>query len=140
LIQVHGYAFDETAKYTKDHLWIKAKDEISAVVGLTDFFLKRYRNIQSEEFPKVGSTVTRNASMGKIETVKGTVELYAPISGQVKSVNSSFLSRISNMTDNPYSEGWIVEIEPANFPLESGDLLSSDQYSSYIGKLVDAGL
>lgn len=140
MIQVNGYRIDQDSMYTKDHVWIRITDERNALIGLSDYFLKRYRNIQSCEFPKVGTRLDRNKSMGVIETVKGTAQLYAAVSGEVKEVNAEFLSQMKDVLEDPYGRGWILKVEASNLAAERAELLSADQYASYLRKLAEAGL
>jgi glycine cleavage system H protein len=41
------------------------------------------------ELPAVGTSVTRDAAFGVIESVKAVSDLYAPISGEVIAVNDA---------------------------------------------------
>jgi len=140
LIQIDGYRIDESSKYTKDHLWVRTQNDGTVLVGLGDYFFKRYRNVQSCEFPKVGTEVVQSKAMGSIETVKGTVQIYAAITGQVKENNTEFLSRLKDIEKDPYNSGWILRLLPSRWATEEKALLSAEQYASYIRKLVDAGL
>jgi len=140
MIQVNGYRVDQDSMYTKDHMWVRIVGERTALVGLSDYFLKRYRNIQSCEFPEVGTRMDRNRTMGMIETVKGTTQLYAVVSGEVKEVNAEFLSQLKDILEDPYDRGWILKVEALNLAAERPELLSAEQYASYLRKLAEAGL
>jgi glycine cleavage system H protein len=140
MIQVNGYRVDKDSMYTKDHVWVRIEDERNALIGLSDYFLKRYRNIQSCEFPEVGTRVDRNKTLGVLETVKGTAQLYAAVTGEVKEVNADFLSQMKDILEDPYGRGWILKIECSNLAAERAELLSAEQYASYVRKLVEAGL
>lgn len=140
MIQVNGYRVDQDSMYTKDHMWVRMADERNALIGLSDYFLKRYRNIQSCEFPKVGTRIDRNKTMGVLETVKGTAQLYAAVTGDIKEVNADFLSQMKNILEDPYGRAWILKVECSNLAAERAELLSAEQYASYVRKLVEAGL
>ena len=140
MIQVNGYRIDRDCAYTKDHAWVKISDERNVLMGLSDYFLKRYRNIQSCEFPKVGARVDRNKTMGVLETVKGTAQLYAAVTGDVKEVNEGFLSQMKDVLEDPYGRGWILRVECPDLATERGGLLSAEKYASHLRKLVEAGL
>lgn len=140
MIQVNGYKIDQDSMYSKDHTWVRMTSERNALIGLTDYFLKRYRNIQSCEFVEVGTRIDRNKTMGTLETVKGTAQLYAAVTGDVKEVNDDFLFQMKEILEDPYGRGWILKIESSNLADERRELLSAEQYASYIRKLVEAGL
>jgi glycine cleavage system H protein len=140
MIQVNGYRIDQDCMYTKDHVWVKLSDERNVLMGLSDYFLKRYRSIQSCEFPKVGARIDRSKTMGVLETVKGTAQLYAAVTGDVKEVNDGFLSQMKDVLEDPYGRGWILKVECSNLAAERGALLSAEHYASHTRKLVEAGL
>jgi glycine cleavage system H protein len=78
--------------------------------------------------------------MGMIETVKGTTQLYAAVSGEVKEVNAEFLSQLKDILEDPYERGWVLKVEASSLVAERAELLSAEQYASYLRKLAEAGL
>ena len=47
---------------------------------------------------------------------------------------------MKNILEDPYGRGWILKIECSNLAAERAELLSAEQYASYVRKLVEAGL
>jgi glycine cleavage system H protein len=83
------------------------------------------------ELPKVGDAVTAGKPFGVIESTKAVSELFAPMTGKVVKVNSALTDSPQTVNQNPYTEGWIVEIEPADAKQYDG-LLSVDDYEALL--------
>lgn len=124
--------FPASLKYTKEHEWIKAEDNI-CTIGITDFAQGElgdiiYLDITSEN----GSEVKQGESIGSIEAVKTVSEVYSPISGKIIEINSSINDNPSIVNTEPYESGWIVKIEPNNMD-ELSNLMDPDAYKKMIG-------
>lgn len=121
-----------TLKFTKDHEWVKAEDNV-CIVGVTDYAQGElgdiiYLDITSE----TGSNVKQGDTIGSIEAVKTVSEIYSPISGKILEINSGINDNPSIVNTEPYEGGWIVKIEPSNQD-ELNNLLNSDSYKELIG-------
>jgi glycine cleavage system H protein len=117
-------------KYTQDHEWLRLKDGV-ATVGLTDHAQKQLGDVVYAELPKVGGTVSAGEPFGTVESVKAVSELYAPVSGKVVKINEALTDSPELLNEDPYGEGWIVEIQPSDSKLPSG-LLDAQGYINYI--------
>jgi len=67
---------------------------------------------------------------GEVESTKSVSEIYAPVSGTVKSVNDSLNQTPEILNKDPYQVGWIAEVEVTG----PGELLSSVEYRTLIGE------
>jgi glycine cleavage system H protein len=80
----------EGLRYTKEHEyeWIKVEGAV-ATIGITDFAQGELGDIVFVELPKVGQTLKQMQAFGTIEAVKAVSELFAPVSGTVKEINTN---------------------------------------------------
>ncbi len=124
--------FPKDVRYTKEHEWVRIKGD-SAVIGITDYAQGELGDIVFVELPAVGSTITRNQSMGTIEAVKAVSDLFAPLSGEVTEVNAELDKNSELVNSDPYGKGWMVRIRVAN-QAETGELLDDAGYRALIGK------
>jgi glycine cleavage system H protein len=62
-----------------------------------------------------------------VESTKSVSDLYAPISGTVVARNEALDASPDLVNTDPYGEGWMFEVEPAD-PGAVDGLLTSDQY------------
>ncbi|MFJ5876197.1 glycine cleavage system protein GcvH [Streptomyces sp. NPDC093088] len=123
----------EHLKYTKEHEWVEARDGGRVRVGITDFAQRQLGDIVFVETPKAGEGLKAGEPVGNLESVKAVSELYAPLSGRVLAVNDDLDADPDLINNDPYGDGWIMEIEPD----DAGDLdglLSTAQYEEYIAE------
>jgi len=74
-------------------------------------------------------------TFGTIESIKAVSELYSPLSGTVRKVNSELLTHPELVNKSPYGEGWIIEIEISNLAAEKPALLDHSQYSAFVASI-----
>lgn len=113
-------------KYTQEHEWIRI-DGKKAVVGITEFAQEQLGDIVFVELPVVGSEIEQENPFGVVESVKTVSDLYAPASGKVTAVNKDLETNPEKVNNEPYGEGWIVEIELSN-ENDIDSLLDADAY------------
>ena len=49
-----------------------------------------------------------------MESTKSVSEIYAPVAGEVVAVNAALTDAPETLNADPYGEGWICEIVPAD--------------------------
>jgi glycine cleavage system H protein len=116
-------------KYTKEHEW--ARPGKTVVVGVTFYAQESLGDVVYVELPKVGSTVTQGQSFGVIESTKAVSELYAPISGKVVKVNEELPNAPQIVNQDPYGQGWLIEVEPSD-PKQLDGLLDASAYQQLV--------
>jgi glycine cleavage system H protein len=58
--------------------------------------------------------VTAGGSLSEVESTKSVSDVYAPVSGTVVEVNDELADAPQRLNEDPYGEGWICVIEPAD--------------------------
>ena len=120
----------ENLLYTKEHEWIRKKDN-AVKVGITDFAQSQLGDIIFLELPEVGDQIIAGESFGEIEAVKTVSELYAPIDGTILEVNENLEDSPDNINQDCYGAGWIIKVSHEG-DIESNDLLDHKAYSNLI--------
>lgn len=118
-------------KYTNDHEWVRVEGGI-ATVGITAFAQEQLGDIVFIEVPEVGRTLTAGETFGVAESVKTVSDLFAPVSGEVLSVNPKLDEANDDfnpalVNEEPYGEGWMITIR-MSCEKELEKLLNSDDY------------
>lgn len=116
--------------YTKEHEWVRVERD-RVVVGITDYAQEQLGDVVYVELPEVGSQLTQFEMCGTIESVKTVADLYAPISGEVVKINAALDHTPELVNNEPYTGGWIVEIQIRDKD-ELKNLLSSEAYEALI--------
>jgi glycine cleavage system H protein len=49
-----------------------------------------------------------------IESTKAVSELFAPVSGVVVKVNDALTDEPTKVNEDPFGQGWIIEVEPSD--------------------------
>jgi glycine cleavage system H protein len=116
----------EDLRYSRDHEW--ARTEGNRVrVGITDFAQDALGDVVFVDLPSAGRTVEVGGLLGEVESTKSVSEIYAPVAGQVVSINTALVGAPEMLNSDPYGEGWICEIVPTD-PSSMESLLDSSGY------------
>jgi glycine cleavage system H protein len=121
--------FPEGLKYTKNHSWVKVEGN-KGKIGLTNYAQEQLSDIVTVELPAVGKAVTSMNPFGTIESVKATMDLIAPVSGEVTEVNEGLNAAPEKVNQDPYGEGWMIVVTMNN-PAELNSLLSAADYKTF---------
>lgn len=119
----------ENLKYTKDHEWANV-DGALATIGVTDHAQRELGDIVFVELPKIGARFEAGQSFGTIEAVKTVAELYSPVTGTIKEVNTALSADAGAINSDPYGTGWIIKMEMDN--AAEASLISSEEYKTII--------
>jgi glycine cleavage system H protein len=118
-------ATPENLQYTKEHEWVEERSGNLVRMGITDFAQSALGDIVYIQLPKVGDQLSAGAVCGEVESTKSVSEIYAPVTGKVVAVNSELDKAPELLNSDPYSAGWIAEVEISG---ASSELLSAAEY------------
>ncbi|MEA2697119.1 MAG: glycine cleavage system protein [Myxococcales bacterium] len=120
--------------YTKDHEWARIEDRDGgklATIGITRFAVEQLGDVTQIELPKEGEAVRQAEIFGSVESVKAVSDLFAPLSGKVVKVNSPLGDSPEYVNEDPYDEGWMIQIAISNADELKG-LMDADAYQSFV--------
>ncbi|RKD94887.1 glycine cleavage system protein GcvH [Halopiger aswanensis] len=117
-------------RYLESHEWALETDGVVRV-GISDFAQDELGDVVFVELPDEGDEVEQEAEFGVIESIKAVSDLYAPVSGEVVSVHEDLFDAPELVNEDPFGEGWMLEIEPDD-TAELEELLSADEYEDQI--------
>jgi len=117
-------------KFTKEHEWIKAVEDIGTV-GISDYAQKELGDVVYVELPTVGDTFDKGDPCGNIESVKAVSDIYAPVSGEVIEINETLENKPELVNQAPYGGGWIYKLKIADSK-ELNDLMDAGRYEEYL--------
>jgi len=120
----------EDLRYSTDHEWVRRLDD-RIRVGITDFAQDALGDVVFVDLPTVGKVVEAGGMLGEVESTKSVSEVYAPVAGEVVSVNSSLADSPERLNADPYGDGWICDIAPSD-PDSVNGLLDSSGYRQLI--------
>ena len=105
--------FPTNVKYTKEHEWIRLEGDV-AYVGITDYAQEQLGDIVYVDIPTEGETLAPDEVFGTIEVVKTISDLFLPVAGTILEQNEALADQPELVNQDPYGEGWIIKIKPAD--------------------------
>ena len=117
-------------RFSGDHLWVRAEAD-RAQIGISDQGQDSIGEVIAVELPDVGDPVERGEPFGELESVRTVQELIAPVSGTVRAVNGELDDHPSLANEDPYHEGWLIEIELAD-ESELEELMATEDYEEFV--------
>jgi glycine cleavage system H protein len=124
--------YPEDRKYSETHEWVKMDGEL-AVVGISDYAQDALGDIVFVELPVVGMQLDKGQTFGVVESVKAASDVYAPLGGEVESVNEKLTDSPEIVNKDPFGEGWMLKLRPADAKALDG-LMDTQTYKSKIEK------
>ena len=117
-------------KYTESHEWLKVEGN-KAKVGITDHAQSELTDIVFVELPAVGKEIKKGDELCVVESVKSVSEIYSPVSGKILDVNKKLEDTPEIINQNPYGDGWLIEMEIED-KTEIDKLLDPESYRKSI--------
>ena len=65
------------------------------------------------ELPEAGRSIEAEKELAVVESVKAAADVYSPVSGEVTAVNEALSDNPELINKDPYGEGWIARLRPA---------------------------
>ena len=97
-------------KYTESHEWLKV-DGDTVTLGLTRFAVDQLTDVTFVEMQPAGTEFAEGDSLGEVESVKTTSDVYGPGDGEIVETNDAVADDPSILNDDPYEKGWLVKIK-----------------------------
>jgi glycine cleavage system H protein len=112
-------------KYTKSDEWF---DPASGKAGITDYAQSQLSDIVFLEIIAiVGETLGAEKPVASVESVKAAGDVYLPVAGKVVGVNDELVQKPETLNSDPYSAGWIVQLEGG----DASGLMDAVAYEEY---------
>ncbi|MCG8639277.1 MAG: glycine cleavage system protein H [Desulfobacterales bacterium] len=92
-----------SGKYT----WIRPNGKC-LIIGLNCYLLDAGEYVWSVDLPEPGDDIYVDDYFVTVETSKGLVEVFSPITGYVEKINEEVLANPDLINYSPYEGGWLV--------------------------------
>ncbi len=121
---------ERVVKVSEEHVWVEVDDQ-HVHLGLTNYIQGELDRVISVELPEVGDKIEKGEAFAEVESISTVHELIAPVSGTVLSVNPNLEEHPSVINEDPYNEGWLVEVRLKN-EAEIDSLMDMDEYYHFV--------
>jgi|SRR5919202_2028815 glycine cleavage system H protein len=125
------FEYPEQLRYTSEHEWVQPVGD-RLRVGITAYAQDALGDIVFVQLPDEGAAVDAGAAVGEVESTKSVSDLFSPVSGTVVARNPALDAAPELVNTDPYGEGWMFEVDPAD-PGAVDGLLTADQYRDQLG-------
>lgn len=117
-------------RYAETHEWFLIDGDV-VTMGITQYAADELTDITYVELPEVGTRLGMGDTIGEVESVKATSEVFSAIAGSIVEVNAALIDHPEMINDDAFEDGWIVKIKAdSKDPLSS--LITAAEYESHI--------
>lgn len=122
-----GLEFPDELHYLIEHqVWARLESDGTATVGITALGIAQAGEIYMCRPKTVGSEVEQGRSIAVVELAKSIVSVKSPLRGMVVAVNARLAATPELVHRDPYGEGWLVRLQPADFEADRAALLHGE--------------
>jgi len=125
--------YPEDLRYTAEHEWVRSGADGSVRIGITHYAQDSLGDIVYVSSPAVGEIVSGGDTCGEVESTKSVSDIYAPLSGEVIARNEALDANPELMNSDPYGDGWLIEVRPAD-AADLDSLLTASAYRELVEK------
>ncbi len=121
----------EDLRYTKDHEWVRVLEDGTALVGITEHAQDALGDLVFVEVPELGANLMAGDACAVVESVKAASDVYCPLDAEIVEVNDVLADTPELINSDPYGEGWLMRIQPADAGAVE-ELLGADDYQQFL--------
>lgn len=96
--------------YSESHEWYKVDGDIMTI-GLTTYAVDQLTDVTFVEMQEPGTEVGVGDSVGEVESVKTTSDIYSAAAGEIVEVNDALSDNPELVNNDPYGDGWLVKLK-----------------------------
>ena len=79
-------------------------------IGITSFAANELTDITFVEMKPAGTTISAGDSVGEVESVKTTSDIYSAVGGEIIEVNEAVADDPSLVNSDAFGKGWLVKL------------------------------
>ena len=117
MAEIKGYNMPDDLYYHEEGAWVKVEGDLVRI-GLNDQFQQAAGDIVYIDLPFEDDEIQQGDSFGKVQSSKWIGKLIAPLGGTITEVNYELDSDSTIINKDPYGDGWVIVVEPADLEAE----------------------
>lgn len=118
-------------KYSDSHEWFKTDGDV-VTIGVTQFAVDQLTDITYVEVKPKGSSIGAGDTIGEIESVKATSDIYSAVPGEIIETNDSLSDDPGAINSDPYEAGWLCKVKASDLSALDG-LKDASAYDAELG-------
>ena len=100
-------------KFSDTHEWFRQDGDL-VVMGITLYAANELTDVTYVELKPAGTTLSEGDSIGEVESVKTTSDVFTAVGGEIVEANEALTDDPGALNSDPYEAGWLVKIRPAD--------------------------
>lgn len=97
-------------KFAESHEWHLLKGDV-LTLGITQFAVNELTDVTYVEMQEVGTTIEAGGTVGEVESVKATSEIFSVVGGEIIEVNEALTDDPSLVNTDPFGAGWLCKLK-----------------------------
>ncbi|GAB6065345.1 glycine cleavage system protein H [Aquifex pyrophilus] len=111
----------------ENQVWFRVNEDGTVTVGVTDIGQARAGKIINIRIKAPGKYVKKGKPVASLESGKWAGPVPADIEGEVVERNEKLFDKPDLINEDPYGEGWIARLKPANLERDLKDLVTGEE-------------
>ena len=113
--------------YSESHEWYQVEGD-TLTVGITQYAANELTDITYVEMQPSGTSINTGDSVGEVESVKTTSDVYSVFGGEIIEVNEAATADPALLNNDPFGDGWLVKLRSTGG--DTGGLLDQGAYDA----------
>lgn len=132
LPMVGGFYLSDGLYYFRNHTWLQLERNGQYRIGIDDFARRLLGKADKIDLPPLGRGIDMEEYCLTIHHHYGDLEFFSPLKGVVSSINYRLGDDSSVLTEQPYSNGWLMTVEPENIGKSLKNFLSGKEARAWM--------
>ena len=128
---------DDLYYVVEKHVWARRDGDL-VTVGMTDVAQNLAKTIIAVTPKAPGRSVARGRNVATVESGKWVGPVPAPVSGEIVEVNTALASTPGLINSDPYGDGWVARLRPADWDTDAAGLASGPEGIDAYRRFLDA--
>ncbi|MHC5024541.1 MAG: glycine cleavage system protein GcvH [Planctomycetota bacterium] len=100
-------------RFSESHEWFSLDGDV-VTIGISPFAASELTDITYVEMKGTGTTIQAGESVGEVESVKTTSEVFSVVGGEIIEVNPAASDDPSLLNADPLDAGWLIRIRTSD--------------------------
>jgi glycine cleavage system H lipoate-binding protein len=132
VLNIKGFKLPQGVYLHPGHSWLKIEEGPTVRVGVDDFALKLLGPSDRIEAPLMGKEVQQDRADISLHRAGHRAAVLSPISGVVTAINPRLRETGRFANQDPYAEGWVMQIHSNRLRAELRNLMIGSQAREYL--------
>jgi len=130
--KVENLSIPSGVYFSPTHSWAHLETNGLAKVGVDSFIQGLTGTLSDIHVPEKGTRVQQGDPLFSIMSGDKKLQITAPVSGEVKGINTEALQNMRLVHRAPYTHGWLVEMTPSNWEKDTQRLYIGDRTINWL--------